>query len=67
MRNKMDNKIKLFENTSQTQRVSDDLEIYDFLKNIRVEWDEKEEEWYFSIVDVITVLTENDYKRARGY
>ena len=26
-------------------------------KKIRTAWDEEQEEWYFSIVDVISVLT----------
>ncbi len=34
---------------------------------IRAEWDSNKEEWYFSIVDVIAVLTENDYQGARNY
>lgn len=35
---------------------------------IRAAWDEKNEEWYFSIVDVISVLTEQvDYQNARNY
>ena len=29
-------------------------------KKVRVQWDEKEEKWYFSIVDVIAVLTGSD-------
>ncbi len=36
-------------------------------KKIRVEWDEDKEEWFFSIVDVIAVLTENDFQTARKY
>ncbi|BFU60672.1 hypothetical protein HEMROJRC1_09240 [Rodentibacter sp. JRC1] len=28
-------------------------------KNIRSHWDEEQEKWYFSIVDVISVLTES--------
>ena len=27
-------------------------------KQIRTVWDEKEEKWYFSIVDVVSVLTD---------
>ena len=27
-------------------------------KHIRTAWDEEKEEWYFSIVDVVAVLTE---------
>jgi len=36
-------------------------------KKIRVEWDSKTEKWYFSIVDVVGVLTDNDYQNARKY
>ncbi|MCL2860044.1 MAG: Bro-N domain-containing protein [Oscillospiraceae bacterium] len=36
-------------------------------KNIRVEWNADKEKWYFSVVDVIGVLTDNDYLRARKY
>ncbi len=36
-------------------------------KKIRVEWDSKTEKWYFSIVDVVGVLTDNDYQTARKY
>ena len=28
--------------------------------NIRTAWNEQEEEWYFSVVDVIGVLTESE-------
>ena len=35
---------------------------------IRAAWDEENEEWYFSIVDVVRVLTEqSDYDGARNY
>ncbi|MCP4764619.1 MAG: Bro-N domain-containing protein [archaeon] len=34
-------------------------------KQIRTHWDDENEKWYFSIVDVISVLTENS--RARKY
>lgn len=35
---------------------------------IRTAWNEVEEEWYFSVVDVIGVLTESsDYQTARNY
>ena len=35
---------------------------------IRAAWDEEHEEWYFSIVDVVRVLTEQaDYDGARNY
>src|SRR4030042_778580 len=36
-------------------------------KKIRVEWDSNREKWYFSIVDVVAILTETDFKTARKY
>ena len=37
-------------------------------KNIRVVWDDEREEWYFSVVDVCGVLTDQpDYDRAKNY
>lgn len=37
-------------------------------KKIRTAWNEKTEEWYFSIVDVVGVLTDQpDYQGARNY
>ena len=35
---------------------------------IRAAWDGEKEEWYFSVVDVVGVLTEQeDYQKARKY
>lgn len=36
-------------------------------KQVRVLWDDEREKWYFSIVDVVSVLTENEYQGARNY
>ncbi len=37
-------------------------------KKIRTEWSEKEEDWYFSVVDVVEVLTDSsDYQTSRKY
>jgi len=36
-------------------------------KNIRVAWNEDEENWYFSVVDIVSVLTDNDYQAGRKY
>lgn len=36
-------------------------------KNIRVAWNDNEEKWYFSVVDVVSVLTDNDYQKSRNY
>ena len=43
------------------------IEIYED-QPIRTAWNENEEEWYFSIIDVVSVLTEQaDYQKARKY
>lgn len=37
-------------------------------KKIRAQWNEQEEDWYFSVVDVVEVLTDSkDYQTARNY
>lgn len=37
-------------------------------QHIRTEWDEEEEKWWFSVLDVVAVLTEqSDYKKVRNY
>ena len=36
-------------------------------KKIRSVWDETEQQWYFSVVDVVAVLTDNDYQKSRNY
>ena len=37
-------------------------------KRIRTAWNEETEEWYFSVVDVVAVLTDQvDYQCARNY
>lgn len=37
-------------------------------KKIRTAWNEEEEEWYFSVVDVVEVLTDQvDHRGARNY
>ena len=36
-------------------------------RKVRTVWDEQEEKWYFSIVDVVSVLTDSDYQTARKY
>ena len=43
------------------------IKIFD-AKQIRTSWNETEEKWYFSIVDVVSVLTDQpDYTKARKY
>ena len=34
-------------------------------KNVRTVWNDEEEDWYFSVVDIVEVLTESD--RPRKY
>ena len=36
-------------------------------KDIRSAWDDKEEKWYFSVVDIVAALTDSDYQTARKY
>lgn len=36
-------------------------------KKIRAEWNAEHEKWYFSVVDVISVLTDNEYQKSRNY
>ena len=37
-------------------------------KQIRANWDAKEQDWYFSVVDIVAVLTDSaDYQTARKY
>lgn len=36
-------------------------------RNIRVGWNTEQEEWYFSVVDIVAVLTDSDYQKSRNY
>ena len=46
---------------------NDGIQLFEDQK-IRVAWDEQQEEWYFSVVDVVAVLTEQStYDGARNY
>ena len=36
-------------------------------KKVRTVWDDTTEKWYFSVIDVISVLTDSDYQTARKY
>ena len=36
-------------------------------KKVRASWDTEKQDWYFSVVDVVAVLTDNDYQTARKY
>ena len=46
---------------------NDNIQLFED-KRIRTAWDEEKEEWYFSVVDVVAVLTDqSDYRAARNY
>ena len=36
-------------------------------RKVRTAWDDEQEKWYFSVVDVVSVLTDSDYQTARKY
>ena len=37
-------------------------------KKVRVHWDDNQEKWYFSIIDVVAILTrQSDHQGARNY
>jgi len=37
-------------------------------KKVRSQWNEEQEKWYFSLIDIVAVLTEQkDYKKAQSY
>ena len=36
-------------------------------KKIRAKWDDEQEKWYFSVVDIVAALTDNDYQGGRKY
>ena len=36
-------------------------------KEIRNFWDSDKKEYYFSVIDVIGVLTDNDYDKSKNY
>jgi len=36
-------------------------------KKVRTVWDKEQEKWWFSVVDIVAVLTDSDYQTARKY
>ena len=36
-------------------------------KKVRVSWNDEEQDWYFSIVDIVAILNECEYQLARNY
>jgi hypothetical protein len=58
----MKNPIKIKKNFNMEKK--DAIKIFDN-KKVRAVWDEEQEQWYFSIIDIIEVLTNSD--RPRKY
>jgi len=53
--------------TIKTMKQNDNLTIFNG-KKIRRVWDKENEKWYFSVVDIIAVLTnQDDFTKARKY
>ena len=50
--------------TSQEVQVNNELVIFED-RHVRRKW--HDEQWYFSVVDVVAVLTDNEHKTARKY
>lgn len=48
------------------KNINDKIQLFQN-QQVRTAWDAGNEEWLFSVVDVVAVLTENDYQRARKY
>ena len=47
--------------------MKDKIQLFE-TQQIRTVWDEKSEKWWFSVLDIITILTDQaDYKKVRSY
>lgn len=46
--------------------MQNDIKLFE-QKKIRSIYDEEKDTWYFSVVDVISILIEKDYQNARKY
>ena len=57
--------IKKFKNKKMTKETA--IKLFE-QKQIRSVWSEEDEKWYFSIIDVIAILTDqSDFQLARNY
>ena len=36
-------------------------------KSVRTIWNDEEEKWYFSVVDIVSILTDNNYQKSKNY
>ena len=48
------------------KRGNNELKLFED-KKIRAKWNDEQEKWYFSVVDIVAVLTDNDYQAGRKY
>lgn len=59
--------IKAYYNHYIGEKLMSNIKVFED-KKIRTEWNEQEEDWYFSVVDIVEVLTDSkDYQTARNY
>ena len=49
---------------SLASEICNELKLFED-KKIRAKWDEEKEKWYFSVVDIVSALTDNDYQAGR--
>ncbi len=35
--------------------------------SVRTIWNDEQEKWYFSVVDIVSILTDNDYQKSKNY
>ena len=52
------------ENTTHAMNMKNKIQLFEE-KKVRTVWDDETEEWYFSVIDVVEVLTDSD--RSRKY
>ena len=55
-----------FINIQDTMTQKQSIQLFEE-KRVRTSWDTDKEKWWFSIVDVVSVLTDSDYQTARKY
>ena len=47
--------------------MEDKIQLFE-TQQVRTAWDEQSEEWWFSVLDIIAILTDQgDYKKVRNY
>ena len=47
--------------------MEDKIQLFE-AQQVRTAWDEQSEKWWFSVLDIITILTDqSDYKKVRNY